>query len=64
MSRCLLIAVGAVVVTTSALACSSNDARVTAPQTCAGTELIVAASDYTSSVLCGAPPCDRPATAV
>src|ERR1700710_1184633 len=42
MSRCLLIAVGAGVVTTSALACSSNDAAPVASTACADASVAIA----------------------
>jgi hypothetical protein len=38
-------------------ACSDSAPPAAAPSACGGVELIVAASDYTSSVLCGAPGC-------
>jgi hypothetical protein len=38
-------------------ACSSSGAPSAAPGSCDGVELLVAASDYTSSVVCGAPRC-------
>lgn len=41
-----------------AWACSSNDAPAGGATTCDGIELIVAASDYSSSMVCGAPPCE------
>ncbi len=43
-------------VLTTVWACSSTDDSAAAPS-CADTEIIAAASDYLSSVVCGAPPC-------
>jgi hypothetical protein len=40
-----------------ALSCGADKAGSAAPTSCADVELIVAASDYSSSVLCGAPGC-------
>lgn len=40
-----------------AWACSPSDAPAENATTCGGTELIAAASDYASTVVCGAPPC-------
>ena len=45
------------VVLASVWACSSSEGDA-APPSCAATEIIAAASDYRSSVVCGAPPCE------
>ena len=39
-------------------ACSSSTDATSPPTTCPGVELVAAASDYLSSVVCGAPPCE------
>ena len=48
-----LIALGAVV------ACGSTEATTPTATPCDGVELLVAASDYSSSLVCGAPRCER-----
>jgi hypothetical protein len=47
----------------AASACGTSDEPAAAPAACTGVELLVAASDYRSSMVCGAPGCEvRPGT--